>query len=64
MISKRIKILHKVFIENGKEILDTDINEVFGPETIYKNYPKEIIKYEKKNISNSNLNTSKNTNNL
>ena len=64
MSSKRRKILHKVFIENGKEILDTDINEVFGPETIYKNYPKEIIKYEKKNISNSNLNTSKNTNNL
>ena len=65
MSSKRRKILHKVFIENGKEILDSDINEVFGEETIYKNYhPKDIAKYEKKTISNSILNSSRNTNNI
>ena len=64
MSSKKRKILHRVFIENGKEILDTDINDVFGEETIYKNYPKDILKYEKKNISNSNINISKNSNYL
>ena len=62
MSSKKRKILHRVFIENGKEILDTDINEVFGEETFYKNYPKDYIGYEKNNKSNSYM--SRNINNL
>ena len=46
MSSKGRKILHKVFIENGKTILDKDINSVFGEETIYKNYEnKNTISY-------------------
>jgi hypothetical protein len=64
MSSKRRKILHRVFIENGKEILDTDINDIFGEETFYKNYPKQILKYEKKNSYNNILNSSRNTNNI
>ena len=32
------KILHKVFIDNGKVILYKDVNDMFGYETIYKNY--------------------------
>ena len=32
------KILHKVFMDNGKMIMDKDINEEFGNETIYKSY--------------------------
>ena len=40
-------ILHKVFYENGKTILDKDINEVYGNEMIYKNYPKESSFREK-----------------
>ena len=38
---------------NGKEILDTDINDVFGEQTIYKNYPKDAIniKGKKNNLS-------------
>ena len=38
MSTKGRKILHKVFIENGKTILDKDINNLFGEETLYKNY--------------------------
>lgn len=53
MSSKKRKILHRVFIENGREILDTDINNVYGEETIYKNYNQDKVRYEKgnKNIS-------------
>lgn len=32
------KILHKIFMDNGRMILDKDINEEFGNETIYKSY--------------------------
>ena len=64
MSSKRRKILHRVFVENGKEIMDTDINEVFGEETIYKNYTKDSIRYEKKKENNSNNSYSRNTNDL
>ena len=49
MSSKGRKVLHKVFIENGKTILDQDINKVFGEETFYRNY-------ENKNKCNYNLN--------
>ena len=38
MSSKRKKILHKAFVENGKIVLNTDINKFFGKETFYKNY--------------------------
>ena len=38
MSSKRKKILHKAFVENGKIVLNTDINNVFGKETFYKDY--------------------------
>ena len=38
MSTKGRKILHKFFVENGKYILDKDINNIFGEETIYKNY--------------------------
>ncbi len=34
------KILHRVFMDNGKMILDKNINEEFGNETIYKSYDK------------------------
>lgn len=53
MSSKKRKILHRIFVENGKEIMDSDINEIFGEETIYKNYPKENIGIQKINKSNS-----------
>ena len=62
MSSKRRKILHRVFVENGKEILDTDINDVFAEETIYKNYNKDKVSYEKDNKINSFM--SRNNNNL
>ena len=38
MSIKGKKILHKFFVENGKTILEQDINKVFGEETFYKNY--------------------------
>ena len=38
MSTKGKKILHKFFAENGKTILEQDINKVFGEETFYKNY--------------------------
>ena len=40
MSSKKRKILHKAFVENGKIVLNTDINTVFGKETFYKDYDK------------------------
>ena len=38
MSSKKKKILHKAFVENGKIVLNNDINKVFGKETFDKNY--------------------------
>ena len=38
MSGNKKKILHNVFIENGKAILYRDVNKIFGHETIYKNY--------------------------
>ena len=43
------KILHKVFVENGKTISKNEINNLFGHETFYKNYgyeKKENLKYK------------------
>ena len=36
--SKRRKILHKVFVDNGKAISSSDINNLYGNEILYKNY--------------------------
>ena len=36
--SKSKKILHKVFVENGKAISNTEINNLYGYDTFYKNY--------------------------
>ena len=38
MSNNNSKILHKVFVDNGKVILYKDVNDIFGNETIYKNY--------------------------
>ena len=38
------KILHKAFIDNGRIILKTEINNVFGKQTFYKNYDKNVYK--------------------
>jgi hypothetical protein len=44
MGSQRKKVLHKVFIDNGRIILNTEINNVFGKQTFYKNYGKNTYK--------------------
>ena len=31
-------IINNVFVDNGKVILYKDVNDIFGNETIYKNY--------------------------
>ena len=38
MSSNNSKILHKVFVDNGKVISYNDVNNLFGNETIYRNY--------------------------
>ena len=38
MDSNNNKILHKSFVDNGKIIMYKDVNNIFGYETIYKNY--------------------------
>ena len=38
LIQKVKKILHKVFVENGKAISTTEINNLYGYDTFYKNY--------------------------
>ena len=45
MSTKGRKILHKAFIENGKAILNQDINTVFGEKTLYKNYENDDKNY-------------------
>ena len=49
MNSKKKKILHKAFIDNGRIILSTEINRVFGKQTFYKNYDKNVYKPLKTN---------------
>ena len=44
MGSQKRKILHKAFIDNGRIILKTEINNVFGKQTFYKNYDKNVYK--------------------
>ena len=47
MSSNNSKILHKVFVDNGKVIMYKDVNNIFGHETIYKNYSNNCL-YKKK----------------
>lgn len=44
MGSQKKKILHKAFLDNGRIIFKTDINNVFGKQTFYKNYDKNEYK--------------------
>ena len=44
MESQKKKILHKAIIDNGRIILKTEINNVFGKQTFYKNYDKNVYK--------------------
>ena len=53
MSTKGRKILHKAFVENGKTILNKDINKIFGEETFYKNY--ENKKNYNYNLSSNNI---------
>ena len=61
MSTKGRKILHKAFIENGKAILNQDINTAFGEKTLYKNYDNDNKykfndnRYIKGNISDKNI---------
>ena len=64
MNDKKRKILHRVFVENGKQFPDTEINDIFGEQTIYKNYLNEKNKYDKLIDINNNLNTAKNSNTI
>lgn len=45
MSSSGKKILHKVFMDNGKLIFKNDVNNLFGDETFYKNYEKPCKSY-------------------
>lgn len=44
MRTKGNKILHKVFFDNGKAILEKDVNDLFGEKMIYKNYSEKSAK--------------------
>lgn len=44
MSTKSNKILHKVFFDNGKAILEKDVNDLFGEKMIYKNYNEKPVK--------------------
>ena len=54
MSTKGRKILHKVFVENGKVVLDRDINRLYGEETLYKSYEnRKVYSYNENSINNS-----------
>lgn len=38
------KILHRMFVHNGKNILDKDINHYYGNEMLYENYNDDTLK--------------------
>ena len=50
--SNKNKILHKVFVENGKTISSSDINNIYGNNTFYKDYI--CCKTEKSTINSRN----------
>lgn len=60
MSNNTSKILHKVFIDNGKVILYKDVNDMFGNETIYKNYDfhNNESSYANRSLNNMNSNLS------
>ena len=45
MSSKKRKILHKAFVDNGKVVLNSEINNLFGKETFYKDYEKKNTRF-------------------
>ena len=49
MNNNRNRILHNAIIDNGKAILNKDINQIFGNKTIFKNYSWINIKRVNKN---------------
>ena len=55
MSNNNSKILHKVFVDNGKVILYKDVNDIFGNETFYKNYNSGIIESSLGNRSLDNM---------
>ena len=58
------KILHKVFIDNGKVILYKDVNDMFGNQTIYKNYDFHNNESSYANRSLNNMNSNLSSSNL
>ena len=55
--NKNKKILHKVFMDNGKATTLADINKIYGNETFYKDYDECFIDEDKRrNLRNTNLN--------
>lgn len=59
MSGNKNKILHKVLVDNGKAILYKDVNDIFGHQTIYKNYnERNLYRKIKKVFSHDNYNSS------
>ena len=58
--NSKSRLLHKVFVDNGKVIMYNDINKIFGDETIYKNYNGRNKRNKKMNFSIDNERYSKN----
>ena len=53
--SNKKKILHKVFVENGKTISSFDINNLYGNDTFYKDYNGCITEKKTNRIKKNNL---------
>ena len=64
MSGNRSKILHKVFLDNGKAIMYKDVNDIFGHETIYKNYNGRNLYRNKKKIFPFGTQRNKNNNHI
>ena len=58
--NSKSRLLHKVFVDNGKVIMYNDINKIFGDETIYKNYNGRNKRNKKMNFSIDNQRYNKN----
>ena len=59
MSNNSSKILHNVFVDNGKIIMYKDVNDIFGNKTIFKNYAESSFA----NRSLDNLNMGSQSNN-
>ncbi len=64
MSNNSSKILHKVFVDNGKVISYQDVNDIFGNETIYKNYQVRNNESSFGNRSLDNMNIRHSTSNI